>query len=285
MSENKASFDYLVTHDGLQLYVQWQQPAAPHAIILIVHGVGEHIGRYETLQNWLCNHQYLCYGFDQRGHGRSEGLRVDVADFNEYADDLEQVLTTIAARHPDLPIIVFSHSMGTLVALTHALTHESQYRGIILASCAIRLASAIPGWVHRLLAVTSRYWPRLRVPNLISARQLSHDAAVIERYQQDGLVMNTVTLRWLNAFLQTQDTILKNLNKINTPLLVLHSRSDRVVDIRGVHQIVDGVNPERVQYHEFETLRHELHNENLKEREIVFDAINDWCKTLIKKSV
>ena len=270
--------EIITTTDGLSLYCQWQRVENARAVILIVHGVGEHAARYQPFESWFCDHGYSCYGYDQRGHGRSGGVRTHVNNFLEYAEDLQLIISKIHSENPTLPVFLFSHSMGTLVALTNSIVFpDTKLAGIILSSCAIMPGRSLPSWALKLTHPLARFVPRLRVPTFIPVNSLSHDAAVIDSYKYDELVEGTVTLGWLRSFSDAQKEIFDKVDRIRVPLLVLHSRADPIASIDGVRDLLASVKSEDVTFIEFQSLFHELHNEVQLDREQVFKNIFDWC--------
>lgn len=268
----------ITASDGLSLYCQWQHIENARAVILIVHGVGEHSGRYQPFQDWFCDHGFSCYGYDQRGHGRSGGVRTHVNAFLEYAQDLRLVLSKVRSKNPELPVFLFSHSMGTLVALTNCIVFPGdKLAGIILSSCAIKPGRSLPAWALKMIYPLARFIPEFRVPTFIPVNRLSHDPAVIDSYKHDQLVERTVTLGWLRSFSDAQKEILDDADKIRVPLLVLHSQVDQIASIDGVRDLLARVTSGDVTFIEFQLLCHELHNEVLFDREKVFKDIFDWC--------
>lgn len=273
-----AANEVITTTDGLPLYCKWQRVKNANAVILIVHGVGEHAGRYQAFENWFCEKGFSCYGYDQRGHGRSGGVRTHVKSFLEYAEDLQLVISEVQSKNPALPVFLFSHSMGTLVALTNCIVFpDNKLAGVILSSCAITPGRYLPSWVFWVVNPLARFIPRLRVPTFIPVKSLSHDQSVIDDFKHDELVEGTVTLAWLKSFSNAQHEIVENINKIHVPLLVLHSQADQIALIDGVRELLARIKSGDVSFIEFQSLFHELHNEASPEREQVFKKIFDWC--------
>ena len=273
-----AGNEIISTTDGLSLYCQWQRVENARAVILIVHGVGEHVARYQPFESWFCGHGYSCYGYDQRGHGRSGGVRTHVNNFLEYAEDLQLIISKVLSENSVTPVFLFSHSMGTLVALTNCIAFpDNKLAGVILSSCAIKPGRSLPSWALKLINPLARLIPRLRVPTFIPVNGLSHDPAIANSYRRDELVESAVTLGWLRSFSDAQKEIFYNVEKIRVPLLVLHSQADPIASIEGVQDMLALVKSEDVTFIEFQSLFHELHNEVLSDREQVYKNIFDWC--------
>lgn len=273
--------DTIKTADGLILYYQWQTIADARGVILIVHGVCEHIGRYRAMEDWFCAQGFSCYGYDQRGHGRSTGRRTHVADFSEYITDLQLITEVVQKREPGRPLYIFAHSMGAVVALLAVLRNSAAYRGLVLASPAVAIGSGVPGWVIRAGELLARHMPTLRVPSMITADRLSHDADVINSYKKDTLVESSVTLSWLTSMLKAQREILHEAPAFPLPLLILQSRADSVADIAGTYKLMERLPKDRLSFKEYLNLYHELTNEVEADRLAVLHDVSDWLNRQI----
>lgn len=274
----KSGEGTIQTPDGVSLHYQWQRNCESHGVILIVHGIGEHIGRYLAMENWFNEQGFTCYGYDQRGHGKSSGPRTHVADFTEYVADLHQLTKLIQERESGLPIFIYAHSMGTVVALLAVLHDRDSYHGLILASPAISIGSSIPGWLLKIAALIGKLLPSKHVQSQIAPAFLSHDPEIIELYKRDTMVEDTVTLGWLSNMLAAQKEILRAAQTITVPMLVLHSRSDKIADIAGTRALVSRLPQNKFTYHEYDNAYHELHNEINEMRGPLLHDIKDWLE-------
>ncbi len=268
--------DTIRTSDGLVLHYQWQRIPEPRGVILIVHGIGEHIGRYRTLEDWFCENGFTCCGYDQRGHGRSTGRRTHVRNFSKYVADFQQITAAVRERESGLPVFVYAHSMGTVVALLGVDREPTYYRGLIIASPAIAMGSTIPGWLVKTGGVLGKFLPNFKVPSLIEPGNLSHDPKIAADYEKDTLVGGTVTLGWLASMLDAQKEALLRAPDIAVPVLVLHSQADLVADISGTRQLTARLPKEKVTFHEYARPYHELHNEIATERTVFLNDVLDW---------
>ena len=164
--------------DGLQLYYRrWLPSDEPAAVVVVVvHGIGEHGGRYAGLAEEVCRHDYATYALDLRGHGNSDGDRVLVAAFADYVNDLESLLDRLATVHPHIPLYLLGHSMGGAIVAHLALRGRPEIRGLILSAAALRIAGNLFPLLRKLAGLFSRLTPRLRLVRLGSGR-LSRDPA------------------------------------------------------------------------------------------------------------
>lgn len=266
------------TPDGLTLYYQWQRRPDPCGVILVVHGIGEHIGRYLDLEEWFTEQGFSCYGYDQRGHGRSGGPRTHVNDFSDYVADLQQITGIVQDREPGKPIFIYAHSMGTLVALLTVLHEPHHYRGLVIASPAITIGTGTPGWLLKIGSLLGKVLPGVHVSSQIEPANLSHDPAIVTAFEHDALVEGNVTLGWLGSILAAQQQVLRLAHAISIPVLALHSRADPIAAVNGTRELVQRMPQDKVTYHEYAEAYHELHNETAALRDTVLHDIRNWLE-------
>jgi alpha-beta hydrolase superfamily lysophospholipase len=183
---------WLTMADGQQLFLRDWSGRATHSAVLIVHGLGEHSGRYDALAKWFVSHGYAVRSYDQRGHGRTPGRRGALRHSDDLLRDLTAVYENYAihsGRHP----LLLGHSMGGLVALRAVLDGRVEPSGLVLSSPALR--SFEPLWLRRLAAVLARVLPNLPLRNGLPVEALSHDTKVVEEYRTDPLRTGWITPR------------------------------------------------------------------------------------------
>jgi alpha-beta hydrolase superfamily lysophospholipase len=261
--------------DGLQLYYRrWLPPGEPAAVVVIVHGVGEHGGRYAAVAEKFCRHGYAAYALDLRGHGNSAGDRVLVAAFAEYLDDLDSLLDRLATRHPDLPVYLLGHSMGGAVVTQLALRGRPEIRGLILSAAALRIAGNLFPLLRKLAGLFSRLMPRLRLVRLGSGR-LSRDPQVIADFRSDPLVFHDrFPVRTGAEILQAAQAIQRRMESIELPLLILHGTGDFVTDPKGSWELYTRARSADRTLKLYQGLYHDLLHE--PEWEQITDEIVAW---------
>ncbi len=267
------------TFDGETLAVyDWPLPTTHHlrAVILIVHGLGEHAWRYERLASELIHMGYVVRAYDQRGHGESVGVKgclpsrnALLKDFAEVVDDTQ---TLLCKRH-HLPLVVLGHSMGGLVAALWVARHIHKYGNAACPVSALVLSSpalAVP--VHlgqRLLLNTLPRWmPNLVINNGINPEYLSHDPDVVAAYKADPLVHHKISPRLAQFLAEGGSRVLAYAGKWNIPTLLLYAGSDRLVDPEGSRRFAALAPKDLVQHHCYPKLYHEIFNE-LHRQEVV----------------
>jgi acylglycerol lipase len=212
--------------DGTPLHVRgWSAPGKPWARVLIVHGIGEHSGRYERTGRLMAAAGLDVQAFDLRGHGLSGGRRVYIRRWDDYLDDVEVRLA--ALREPGLPLVLFGHSMGALIALTYVCSGRPAPDLLVLS--APPLDARVPAWQRLLAPILGVVAPTVVLANPISGDQLAHDPAVGIAYFADPLVQPRSTTRLGAQLLSAAKRARSELVRLNVPTLVIHGGADTLV--------------------------------------------------------
>lgn len=268
---------HLTTPDGADIYTQaWLPDAAPRAIILIVHGLGEHSGRYGNYVDYFAPRGYALYSFDTRGHGRSDGARGYIERFDQYVEDIDQRVAEVRSDWPNIPLFILGHSLGSLMGLSYARQHPDRFNGLIVTGTALKDALQMPAWKRSLATLLSRVTPSLKMNNGIALSGLSHDAAVMTAYQADPLTHTWGTPRLATEAEVVRAQIRQSASSWRVPTLMLHGGSDPICLAEGARQFAAQIPAGMVEYHEYARLYHEIHNE--PEREQVFHDIEAWLQ-------
>lgn len=245
-------------------------------VIVIVHGVGEHLGRYQYFISALLAQGYSCYVYDQRGHGRSEGIRGDVASFHDYADDLDAVYQTALNENPQLPLYVFGHSMGSIVVLLNLIAYPGKWRGAIVSGVPLKLVKPIPKWLESAAKIGVKVFPLIPAALNIDPASLCHDPAIVDTYKTDKLVQRKVTIRWGLAFSAAVREVEAKANQIGENLLILHGGDDPVSHADGAKQLAGIIGHQQATLIIYPGLFHEPHNEPETDRNREFNDIQMW---------
>lgn len=226
MNPPTSSVDRGLTRDGLQqLRRRWQPPEAPVAAVLLVHGMGEHSGRYEHVGRWLADAGYDVVAIDQRGFGGSGGRRAFVDSFDRFLDDVEDQLAEL--RTLGVPVVLFGHSMGGLVCADYVTSGRPLPDVLVLSGPA--LAATVPPVQRFLAPFLGRVAPTLRIPSHIDGSVLSRDPAVGAAYLADPDNVLFVTARLGAELIARGPQVVARLDRLSVPALVLHGGSDRLV--------------------------------------------------------
>ncbi|MCX7678197.1 MAG: lysophospholipase [Spirochaetes bacterium] len=269
----------IIGKGGIELFFQRWIALNPAAALVVVHGLGEHSGRYGNLINWLDGKRISIYALDHRGHGRSAGKRGHVDSFYDYVIDLSFFVESIKGEFPTVPIFLLGHSMGAIIAVLYALRHKGSIHGLILSSPAFTpIAEATPAELM-VASFLSKYFPTMSISNKINANYLSHHRETVAEYQNDPLVHDRISIRWYTEFVKSAQECLTRANELTIPILIFHGIDDRIVDFSGSIQFFDSVSSLDKTKLLFEGLYHETMNEVEHEREKVLAAISKWILT------
>lgn len=250
---------------GLELTYQSWSPDPEldqRAVLVIVHGLGEHSGRYENLVKYLLPRGIAVYSFDLRGHGRSPGKRGHVNAWSEIREDLGAFLSLVGRQEGDLPRFLMGHSLGGLIVLEYILRQsgDAGLQGVIASGPGLSTEGLSPMLV-KISGLLSRVWPTLSLPTGLDVPGISRDPAVVQAYQNDPLVHGKATPRSaVEAFAAIRWT-LDHAAAWSLPLLVLHGEADRLVPAEASSAFFDRVPIADKQRIEYAGGYHEPHND------------------------
>jgi alpha-beta hydrolase superfamily lysophospholipase len=276
----------IVTHattaDGTKLLVRHWLPdeaaaggawaGRPWGHVLLVHGLSDHSGRYEHVGQQLAAAGLDTWSFDLRGNGGSGGRRGHVERWGQLHDDLAERLRAVREVAAARPVVLYGHSMGTLIVLGYLLSDRP--RPDLVVACSPALDSTLAGWKKALARFLGRVAPTLPIPNGVDGRTLSRDAAVAARVESDSDVCRISTARFGAQGLAEQTRVRRDYRGLPPlPTLVLHGLDDGLVPPAASEILAVLPNVERRTY---PGLRHELHNE--PEGPQVIDDIIAWLR-------
>ena len=260
--------------DGQPLRLRdWPLPQARSGV-LVVHGLGEHAGRYGRLAQWLNGRGYCVRGYDQRGHGESPGARGALDRPDDLLADLAVVYADYARTLGTAPLLL-GHSMGGLVALRVVLDGRVTPPALVLSSPALRAHT--PAWLQRLAHGLARVLPNLPLNNGLPADGTSHDPQVVAAYRNDPLRTARITPRLADFIFSAGAACIDDAASLRVPTLLLVAGSDRLVDPAGSRDFANGAWATRqLTTRFFDTLYHELFNEAEPGRSQVLKQLGDW---------
>ncbi|MCP5030719.1 MAG: alpha/beta hydrolase [Actinomycetia bacterium] len=243
---------------GMQMCRRWRpgddDPKPARSAMLIVHGIGEHSGRYDHVGRFLAERGHDVVAIDNRGHGQSSGRRGHLDSFSQFLDDVEDQV--IQRRELGLPVVLFGHSLGGLISATYLV--EGRPAPDLLVLSAPALGATVPGWQRLIAPILSRVAPRVFVRSDLDAALLSNDLEVQEAYRSDPLRVKGATARLGNEIFTTMASTRARLDAITIPTYVLHGSEDSLVPPEVSRPLADQSN---VTYRLWPGLRHECHNE------------------------
>jgi alpha-beta hydrolase superfamily lysophospholipase len=263
--------------DRINLYVKcWLPQDPPDGVIILVHGLGEHINRYNQWALHFSNHGWAVTGIDLRGHGLSDGKR-GAASYQTYLNDIDSVFRLVHKKFSDLPIVLYGHSLGGNLALGYEISRKPDISRLIITSPWLKLTRPPAKSLLFFSRFIVKLFPGMSISTRLNPSYFSREKKIIEEYDSDPLVHDKISI---SSFLQVQEwasVILKNKHKINVPLLLLHGADDQITSWRGSH-IFARETSESTHYKLWESCYHELHNESCKED--VFRYISHWLSNV-----
>lgn len=250
----------------------------PRAVIALVHGQGEHIGRYQHLAEWFNRQGIAVLGFDQQGHGRSEGKRGHAKDLDSLLDDIGLLLGKTRQRYPGIPLFLYGHSMGGGLVLNYATRRETAVTGLIATSPWIRLAFVAPALKILAGKLLRRFMPTLTLPSGLAANFISHDEAVVRAYVEDPLVHDKLSAAAGIALLEGSEWLDTWAGEIKMPVLLHHGSADKITSAPATKEFSSRAKGD-ITYQEWPGLYHEIHNE--PEHETMFAFTLNWIEDVL----
>ncbi|MDW3212842.1 MAG: alpha/beta hydrolase [Ilumatobacteraceae bacterium] len=270
----------LTSFDGLTIHHQsWLPDGDPKAAVMLVHGLGEHSGRYGHVAGRLISAGYAVHALDHRGHGKSEGKRVFVKSYDEFMADLIQFRGHIEAEHPGLPLIVLGHSMGGNLAVGHVLDHQSGVAGLALSGPALAVSDALSPLQIKIFKLIAKVAPGVR-PEGLDASAISRDQSVVDAYLADPLVYTGKMSAGIGAALiDAMERFPDRYPSLQLPLLIMHGTDDKLADISGSKALEAGAVNADLTVHYYDGLYHEIFNE--PEQDQVLDDLVSWLDRVV----
>ena len=260
---------------GADVYHQcWLPEVAAKGVLVIVHGLAEHSGRYMNLVHRFLPLGYAVCGLDHIGHGRSEGPRAFVERFEDYTATLETYLDRIRTEMPGRPIFLVGHSMGGLIGAAHLLDHSADFAGAVLSGPSVKVPDSISTPVIFLGKLLSVLMPKARLVAL-DIEGVSRDPAVVKAYVEDPLVYTGKATARLGAeLLKAMQRVTYEAAQITLPILILQGAADRLVDPSGARMLYETIGSSDKTIKLYDGLYHEVFNE--PEHERVLNDVEEW---------
>lgn len=260
---------------GLELFSQrWRPDDGPRAAVAVVHGLGEHSGRYGFMVAHLVARGYAVHAFDLRGHGRSPGQRGHVGAWSEHRDDVDAFLRTIRGEESGLPLFLLGHSMGGLIVLDYVLRRPDAVVGAVVSGPGLEPVGVASPFKVAVAKLLSRFWPRFSLDLQLDCTAVSRDPEVVSAYRDDPLRHSLGSARWGTESLEAIVWIKAHAGDVRTPLLMVHGGDDRLVSPAGTRKFFDRVSFPDKELHVYEGGYHEPHND--VDRDRYLDHLSGW---------
>ena len=274
----KSFEDKWQDQEGVTFFLRGWEPddGKPRALVVLVHGLGEHTARYAHVGKVLTRAGYALAGFDLRGHGRSGGARGHASSLDAYMHDIRQFFSLMEQRYPNLPRFLYGHSLGGLLVLAYAIQHGAGLKGVIATGPALRSSLQEQKGKIAMVRVLGSLVPAVTLPSGLDAATVSRDPVIVEAYRKDPLVHDRTSLGFGKAALNAIDLCFARAREFPAPLLIMHGTGDKITYFSGSEDFAKLVREagRDVTLRLWNDLYHEIHNE--PEKEDVFQFMIEW---------
>jgi alpha-beta hydrolase superfamily lysophospholipase len=252
-------------------YGQIWEAEKTKAVVVLVHGMGEHSGRYHHVAQKLVENNFSVVALDHFGHGKTAGKRGHNPDFNAVLESVTKTIEKATALFPDKPIFLYGHSMGGNAVINYVLRKNTTLKGVIATSPFLKLGFQPPAWKLSLAKVLQKIAPAITMGNELDANHISREEKEVRKYLNDPLVHDKISPNFSVTFIETGQWAIENAYKLAIPMYLLHGTDDKIIDYKGTQEFAN--NTEKATLKLFEGGYHELHNDVCKE-EMLQDVVN-----------
>lgn len=247
--------------DQTELFYQTWTPDVIRGSVIMTHGLAEHSECYHPLAKILCDDGWQVFGWDLRGHGRSEGKRGYVKSISEYIKDLEVFAALVGKSEKGEAPIYFGHSMGGLITITHIQNNGPQYSALSLSSPALGLSMPVPKFKETLAHVAIKWLPTLTMHNEIKYTDLSHDQAMLKSYSQDNLRHDKISPGLFLSMVDRFPLAMADADSIKGPVILQLAGEDRLVSTSASREFFEKLPNKKNQMYVYGDSFHEVFND------------------------
>ncbi|MBR9991321.1 MAG: lysophospholipase [Gemmatimonadetes bacterium] len=260
---------------GLHLAYHSWEPSQPRAVLVVVHGLGEHSGRYAEFGRRMAEGGIATFAMDLRGHGLSDGQRGHVPSFDVLLQELDRFHREVRGiKDARVPMFLLGHSLGGLIALRYQEEYDARFRGAIIVSPWLATAMSVPRWKANIAHALAKLIPVLPLSAGIDAAHVSRDPDVVEAYRDDPLVHDTVTPRFFSEVSMAMGLALQRSDRIREPLLFMLAGDDHLVDTDKSLRFARSLTATDVTVKVYPDHYHELLNEI--DRATIHREVREW---------
>lgn len=263
----------LDTNDGINLIGDYYKPTSePSKIVLLIHGLGEHAGRYAEWASRFADKGIALVAVDLPGHGRSPGRRGHIKSYHAYNSIIESLARFSKETFGDLPVGIYGHSLGGNIVLNYLLTNTYGFDFAIATSSWLKLATPPSGAAIGIARIINKIAPGLLQPNGLKLEHISIAEDVTDKYSSDPYVHDRISVRLGIEATDAANRILETGDRIDIPVLLVHGEDDKITSYEGSRSLAELNN--NINLRVWEKGYHELHNEPFNSE--VFDFIYNW---------
>ena len=247
------------------------------AVVVLVHGMGEHSGRYTHVAKKLIENDFSVVAFDHFGHGKTTGKRGHNPSFEAVLESVTKTIDIAKKQFPNKPIFLYGHSMGGNVVINYVLRKDSAVQGVVATSPFLKLAFQPPVWKLCIGKMLQKIAPSITMGNELDANDISRDKIEVKKYTNDPLVHNKISPNYSLTFIESGKWAIENAHTLKTSMYVLHGTDDKIIDYTGSKKFTSTT--EKATLKLYKGGYHELHNDICKE-EMLQDVVN-WLQSKV----
>jgi len=261
-------------------YQGWLPEENIKAVLLVVHGLGEHSGRYMNVVDHFVPLGYAVYGLDHIGHGKSDGTREYIEKFDDFTDTLTIFYKMVKEWQADVPVFILGHSMGGLIVSYYLLDHQADFKGAIISGPAVKVGEDISQATITIGKLLSKIAPKMGLLAL-DVNAISRDPEVVEAYINDPLVFQgKMPARLAAELLSAMQRVTAEADQITLPFIIVHGSKDSLADPAGSQMLYDKASSKDKTLKIYDGLYHEVFNE--PERDRVLKDVENWLESQLK---
>lgn len=267
--------EFKIHTQGCKVYGFHTQPETPKGVVVLVHGFGEHSGRYtNTIIPMLLNADLAVVTYDNIGHGKSGGKRGHCPSYEALLDILDEVIIKSKSIFPELSLFLYGHSMGGNLVLNYTLKRKNNLAGVVATSPYLRLAFQPPKWKMLLGKAMLNILPSITLPSGLDPNGISRIPQEVEKYKSDSLVHDKVSPMFSFPIMEAGEWAITNASRLTIDTLLLHGTDDPIIDYKGTEAFHENSN--KTMLNLFESGYHELHNDLCGEEMLAI--VSNWLK-------
>lgn len=261
------------SRDGLEMYGQRWEPENSKAVVVLVHGHGEHVNRYGHVAEIFTKANYALQGFDLRGHGQSTGRRGHTPKYQSLMSDIADFIDNAQKRYPNRPMFLYGHSMGGNQVINYVLRSPDGLKGAVVTSPWLKLAFE-PNMMQVLIAKgLNRVLPSLTMTSPLDVSAISRDQEEVRKYAADPLIHDKASIRLYNSIQENGLWALEHADELKVPMFLMHGSGDKITSASASQEFAQKAGA-LVTLRLWDGLYHEIHNE--PEKAEVIQAMVDW---------
>jgi acylglycerol lipase len=271
MTHREFNFDLYST----KFYGQYWQAIETKAVIVLVHGMGEHSSRYEHVAKKLTENSFSVVAFDHFGHGKTTGKRGHNPSFEAVLESIAKTIEKSEELFPKKPIFLYGHSMGGNAVINYTIQKKHHLKGTIATSPFLKLAFEPPKIKLAIGKILQKLAPSITMGNELDPTYMSRDKTEVKKYVNDPLIHHKISPNFSLTFIETGQWAVDNAKKLQIPMLILHGTADKIIDYKGSEEFAN--NSKNTTLKLYQGGYHELQNDLCKE-EMLQDVVN-WLSS------